>query len=242
MRNLLNHLIICFAVFFISCDQLQQIATDVQNEVGSVSSEPTLSEIINGLKEALQVGTGNTVEALNQKGGYLNNPKLRIPFPPDAQRAADKLRDLGMGKLVDDFENSLNTAAENAASEAKPIFVNAIKSMTFEDAKKILNGPDNAATEYFENRTRQSLYSSFAPKVENSLNNVNVTKHWEQITTTYNKIPLVEKVETDLTKYATDKALDGLFVKLEEEEQKIRENPAARVTDLLKKVFGSVNR
>lgn len=142
-----------------------------------------------------------------------------------------------MGKLVDDFVVSLNNAAEQAAIEAKPIFVNAVKQMTFDDAKKILNGPDNAATEYFKGRTSQQLSEAFAPKVKTSLDQVKVTKYWSEITSTYNKIPFVQKVETDLTKYATDQALKGLFHTLQGEEKKIRQDPTARVTDLLKKVF-----
>ncbi len=224
-----------------SCDELLQIATEVQNEVGGSSdSGLSISEIASGLKEALEVGTGNTVSTLNKAGGYLNSPELKIPFPPDAQRAADKLRDIGMGSLVDNFETSLNTAAENAAIKAKPIFINAIKGMTFDDARKILQGPDDAATEYFKQKTSASLFSTFTPDIKTALDNANVTKYWSKITSTYNKIPLVEAVETDLTKYATNKAMDGLFLTLEKEEKKIRENPADRVTDLLKKVFGSV--
>lgn len=219
-----------------ACNELNQIATEVQKQI-ETPAPLSITEIASGLKQALEVGTGNAVTTLNKSGGYLNNNLIKIPFPADAQRAADKLRELGMGKLVDDFVVSLNQAAEGAALEAKPIFVNAIKQMTFDDAKKILNGPDNAATEYFKTKTQQNLFNAFAPKVKTSLDNVKVTKYWTDITNTYNKIPFVQKVETDLTKYATDKALVGLFSTLQGEEKKIRQDPAARVTDLLKKVF-----
>jgi hypothetical protein len=220
-----------------SCDTLQSI----QN---SMNTPAPLSEsdIIAGLKQALEVGTGNAVGVLNKTDGYLGDALVKIAFPPDAQRAADKLRQLGMNKLVDDFETSLNRAAEKAAAEAKPIFVDAVKQMTFTDARNILNGPDNAATEYFKGKTTPALTSKFSPVISNALNSVNATKYWTDITTTYNKIPMVQKVETDLVKYTTEKALKGLFLKLEGEEKKIRTNPAARVTELLQKVFGSVKR
>ncbi|MCI5058668.1 MAG: DUF4197 domain-containing protein [Flavobacteriales bacterium] len=219
-----------------SCDELHRIGTEVI-ETATESTELSLTEIVNGLKEALTIGTGNAVGFLNKTDGYFKNPEVKIPFPPDAQRAADKLRELGMGSLVDNFVETLNHGAEDAAAAAKPIFVNAVKEMTFDDARKILSGPDNAATEYFKSKTRTVLFNSFTPKIKTSLDKVQVTKHWTQITSTYNKIPLVNKVETDLTKYATDKALDGLFLMVAKEEKKIRQDPLARVTDLLKKVF-----
>ncbi len=235
----MKKILLISALSFVSigCKELSQVATEVQKQVNTPAAGLSLAEITSGLKQALEIGTGNAVTTLNKSGGYLNNSLVKIPFPPDAQRAADKLRELGMGKMVDDFVISLNTAAEQAALEAKPIFVNAVKEMTFDDAKNILNGPDNAATEYFKGKTSQNLSAAFAPKIKTSLDNVKVTKYWNDITSTYNKIPFVQKVETDLTKYATDKALAGLFLTLQGEEKKIRKDPAARVTDLLKKVF-----
>lgn len=231
-------LLMLFALTWFSCDTLQ----DLSKNLPSAGTPLTETEIVNGLKEALQVGTNNASGALSKVDGYLADPLVKILFPPDAQRAADKLRELGMGKLVDDFVTTLNRAAEEAAKEAGPIFVGAIKEMTLTDARNILNGPNNAATNFFRDHTRQKLYDKFMPVVSNKLNAVNCTKYWTDITTTYNKIPFVTKVETDLPKYATNKALDGLFVKLEGEEKKIRENPMARVTELLKKVFGSLDK
>ena len=221
-----------------SCDTLQQVA----NGVGSTSGVLSESDIIAGLKQALEVGTGNASTMLNKTDGYFKDPLVKILFPADAQRAADKLRQLGMGQLVDDFTLNMNRAAESAAKEAAPIFVDAIKSMTFADARNILNGPDNAATEFFKGRTTDALTAKFNPVISSALDSHNVTKYWSDITTTYNKIPLVQKVETDLVKYTTGKALSGLFLKLEGEEKNIRNNPAARVTDLLQKVFGSVKK
>lgn len=230
-----------FAVVILSwtsCDTLNSIS----NGMGATSGVLSESDIIAGLKQALEVGTGNASSMLNKTDGYFKDPLVKILFPPDATRAADKLRQLGMGQLVDDFTLNLNRAAESAAKEAAPIFVDAIKSMTFADARNILNGPDNAATEFFKAKTTDALTAKFTPVISNSLNSHNVTKYWTDITTTYNRIPLVEKVETDLVKYATGKALSGLFLKLEGEEKNIRNNPAARVTELLQKVFGSVKK
>lgn len=235
MKKLAFAFMTMVALSWLSCDTLTQIQKSVEG--GGTLSE---SEIVNGLKQALEVGTGNAVGILNKTDGYFKDPLVKIAFPEEAQRAADKLRDLGMNKLVDDFVLTLNRGAEKAAKEAGPIFVTAIKQMTFQDARQILQGPDNAATEYFKGKTTPALTSKFSPVIKNTLDQVNATKYWTDITSTYNKIPFVNKVETDLVKYTTGKALGGLFLKLEGEEKKIRTNPAARVTDLLKKVFGSV--
>lgn len=220
-----------------SCDTLKSIQDNMES--GGALSE---SDIVAGLKQALEIGTGNAVGILNKTDGYFKDPLVKLPFPPDAVRAADKLRKLGMGKLVDDFVLTLNRGAEKAAKKAGPIFVSAIKQMTFQDARNILKGPDNAATQFFNRKTRTPLYNGFSPVIKNTLDEVNATKYWTDITTTYNRIPLVTKVETDLVKYSTDLALDGLFLKLAKEEKKIRDDPAARVTGLLKKVFGSVSK
>lgn len=235
-----KYLWIAFAVIcltWLSCDTLKSIENSI-NTPAPLSE----TEIVSGLKQALEVGTGNAVGILNKTDGYFGDAFVKILFPAEAQRAADKLRQIGMGKLVDDFVLTLNRAAEKAAAEAKPIFVDAVKQMTFTDARNILQGPDNAATEYFKGKTTPALTSKFSPVISNALNSCNATKYWTDITTTYNKIPLVTKVETDLVKYTTGKALDGLFLKLAGEEKKIRTNPAARVTELLQKVFGSVKK
>jgi hypothetical protein len=248
------------SIFFSSCDSLQHVQngakkfgvdtekmtdtvlenTGLATDSASSKSGLSNSDIIKGLKEALAVGTRNAVSVLNAKDGYLKNPAVKLLFPADAQRAADKLREIGMGSLVDKFEVSLNRAAEDAAIEGQKIFVNAILQMSFADAKGILQGGNGAATKYFKDKTTSQLYASFSPKIKTSLDKGNVTKYWSDITSTYNKIPFVEKVNTDLTAYATNKAMDGLFLKVEEEENKIRLNPAARITDILKKVFGSL--
>ncbi len=218
-----------------SCDVLKEVQ-DVAMGTGGVLSD---SDIVAGLKQALEVGTGNATTKLNAANGYYGDPQVKIPFPAEAQRVADKLNQIGMERQVNDFVLKLNRGAEKAAKEAAPIFVNAIKAMTFTDARNILAGPDNAATMFFKEKTSQPLYGKFSPVIKNTLEEVKAASLWETITTTYNKIPLVTKVNTDLTDYATNKALDGLFLKLAGEEKKIRTDPAARVTDLLKKVFAS---
>jgi hypothetical protein len=199
----------------------------------------TESEIIEGLKEALTKGSGNASATLNKLDGFNANPKIRIPFPPDAQKVAKTLRDVGYGKKVDEFELTLNRSAEQAAKEAAPIFKMAVKNMSFKDAKSILTGSDSAATVYLKNTTYDSLYTKFSPPVKTALNNTSATSKWTELATLYNKLPTTRnKVETDLVAYTTHRALKGLFVTVAEEELKIRKDPMARTSDILKKVFG----
>jgi len=231
--------ILAFALFSLTysgCDVLHEVSKTVMAGEEGLSD----ADIIGGLKQALEVGTGNAANILNKENGYFGDPLVKIAFPQEAQRAADKLNQLGMSSLVNNFVEKMNRGAERAASEAKPIFVNAVKAMTFADARQILTGPDNAATEYFKGRTTSTLYGKFSPVIQNTLEEVKAATLWNKITTTYNKIPLVNPVNTNLTDYVTNRALDGLFLKLAGEEKKIRTDPVARVTDLLKKVFGSV--
>ncbi|MEL6252703.1 MAG: DUF4197 domain-containing protein [Bacteroidota bacterium] len=219
---------------FTSCKELLQVVETV-----ATSTEPSLGEMSSGLKEALTKGAAFAVQTLNKEGGYFNDPLVKIPFPQEAQFAANALRDIGLGSVVDNFEKKLNEGAEKGAALALPIFKNAIREMTFADVKNILLGGENAATNYFREKTLTQLSSAFTPHVKNSLDEVNATQLWTDLTTRYNRIPLVrKKVETDIVKYATGKALNGLFLKLADEEKKIRENPIARTSDLLKKVFG----
>lgn len=222
---------------FTGCDVLLAV---LENAAGEIDTTPTQTEIIQGLKEALAEGTTRAVAGLSAEGGYFNDPTVFIPFPPEAQFAADKLEQLGLGSLIDNFVARLNEGAEKGAKEAAPIFKNAILAMTIADARNILLGQDtHAATNYFETNTRTALYNTFAPKIENVLAQVNAAQIWQELTSRYNSIPLVRnKIETDIVKYATNKALDGLFLKLSMEEEKIRQDPVARTTDLLKKVFG----
>lgn len=216
---------------------------DVLNSSIPVSTDPTLSEMSGGLKDALGNGISSAVNILGAPGGFSKDPLIRIPFPQEAQFAANTLRDIGLGKLVDDFENKLNEGAEKAALKALPIFGNAIRAMTFNDVKNILLGGENAATNYFKQATSQELYNAFAPEVNQVLGEVGVNTLWTEISTRYNSIPFTQrKVETDLVKYATNKAMDGLFAKVAEEEAKIRKEPIARSTELMRKVFSYADR
>jgi hypothetical protein len=201
--------------------------------------ELTDGEIIRGLKEALEIGTANAVQVVSKVNGYYKNSEIKIPLPEDVQKAEKYVRLAGFGDLVDDFELSMNRAAEKAAPEAKSIFWDAIKQMRFDDARKILNGRDNEATLYFEDKTSARLAEVFKPIVGQVMSKVGVTRTYRDLNKKAQTIPFVDSFSFDLDQYVTDQALDGLFIMLAAEEKKIREDPAARVTDLLKKVFAS---
>jgi hypothetical protein len=199
----------------------------------------TDDEIISGLKQALEVGTGNAVATVSRTDGYFKNPKIRIPLPENVQKVEKLLRTTGFGGKVDEFELSMNRAAERAAPEAKAIFWDAIKQMSFTDARQILDGPDNAATQYFQDKTSDKLQVVFKPITHQAMSEVGVTSYYQSIDDKMKSIPFADRMDLDLDQYVTDKALKGLYLMLAEEEKKIRQDPAARVTDLLKKVFGS---
>lgn len=213
--------------------QLLKKAKGLLGGKGGFSKE----EAAEALKEAFIQGTGKGVDLLSQLDGYYGNPEIKIPFPEDARNVEQKLRQIGLSKQVDEAIESLNRAAEDAASGAKDIFVAAIKGLTISDAVNIVKGEKDAGTRFLERQTTDELTSKFSPVIETSLDKVDATKYWSAIMTKYNKIPLVKKVETDLTAYVTQKAIDGLFVMIAKEELNIRQNPAARTTELLKKVF-----
>lgn len=198
----------------------------------------TNDEIIRGLKEALTVGISNGSSQASALDGYFKNNLIKLAFPPDVQRVEARLRQLGLGSEVDKFVLSLNRAAEDAAKKSKPIFVKAITSMSIQDGLSILKGDSTAATKYLQRTTNQELYNQFLPVVDSTLQLNNTTKYYADLVNTYNKIPLVQKVNPDLKQYATQKAIDGLFVLIAQEERKIRKDPVARVSEILKKVFG----
>ncbi|MBN2062775.1 MAG: DUF4197 domain-containing protein [Deltaproteobacteria bacterium] len=235
-------LIACFHLFLNTRVHAEfgfnDIFKGVQKAVG-IGGELSEGKIIEGLKEALEIGTGNAVKLVSKVDGYYNNPKIRIPLPGPVQRVENILRTVGYGPKVDDFLLSMNRAAEKAAPEAKSLFWESIKKMSFEDARKILNGKENEATLYFEDRTRNKLITLFKPVVNKSMSRVGVTNYYQQLDTKVRSIPFTEAFRFDLDQYVTDRALDGLFFMLAEEERKIRQDPVARVTDLLKEVFGN---
>ncbi|MBX2967697.1 MAG: DUF4197 domain-containing protein [Cyclobacteriaceae bacterium] len=216
--------------------QINQALGDLNKSLGG--NELTTAEVGEGLKEALIKGISTGSDQASQVDGFFKNPQIKIPFPPDVKKVEDKLRQIGLGGEVDKFVMALNRGAEDAAKEAKPIFISAIKQMTIQDAWGILKGEENAATEYLKRTTSAQLREKFEPVIGSSLNKVNATKYYGDIISTYNKIPLVEKVNPDLNDYATTKAMDGLFLLIAGEEKKIRQDPVARTTELLKKVFG----
>ncbi len=199
----------------------------------------TTEEVAAGLKEALTNGVSKGSDLASKLDGYYKNPEIKIPFPPEVQQVETKLRQIGMGAQVDKFVESLNRGAEDAAKEAKPIFVTAVKSMTIQDAWAILRGEQDAATQYLKKTTTSQLTDKFLPIVRASLEKVNATKYYADLVNAYNKIPLVQKVNPNLDQYATAKAIDGLFILVAKEEKNIRTNPLARTSDLLKKVFST---
>jgi hypothetical protein len=205
---------------------------------GNTVKAPTNDEIIAGLKEALNHGTNNSTAAVSKEDGYLKNARLFIPFPPEAKKMRDDLVKLGMEKKVNEFETSLNRAAEEAAKTAAPVFLDAIKKMTVTDGMAILKGADTSATHYLKNTTTQDLYTQYKPIVKNAIAKVKVTQYWDPLVKKYNKIPGIKKQNPDLEDYVTKKAMAGLFLLVADEEAKIRKDPMARVTDILKKIFG----
>jgi hypothetical protein len=198
----------------------------------------TDAKVASGLKEALQVGTQNAVNLTGKTDGYFKNQAIKILMPEKLRTLESGLRALGYGPQVDEFVLSMNRAAERAAPAAKQIFWDAIAAMSFDDARKILSGGDTAATEYFRAKTSDKLASAFRPTVEQATNEVGVTRQYKDLVGRYQAIPFAKTESLDLDGYVVDKALAGLFHVVGEEEKKIRTNPAARVTDLLKEVFG----
>ncbi len=221
----------------IDFNKLKKQGTEVLGGVKG-STGLTNADIVSGLKEALTVGSKNAGGLASKVDAYYKNPALFIPFPPEAKKIQETLISLGQTKLVNDFTLTVNRAAEDAAKEAAPIFINAVKAMTIKDGLTILNGSNDAATNFLKSNTQAELLKKFRPIIEKSLSKVNATKYWESIITTYNKVPLVTKMNPDLAGYTTQKAIDGLFILVAKEELNIRQNPAARVSDILKKVFG----
>lgn len=229
-------------LFFTSCETLNQ-AGQILAQTGALGGNPTQTEIALGLKQALEFGTSYSSERLSANDGYFGNLAIKILFPEEAQKVERTLRSVGLNNLADNVILSLNRAAESAAREAKPIFVNAIKQMTITDAANILLGRQNdAATQYFQRVTTNLLADRFRPIVETNLSRVGATKNWSEAVGYYNKIPMVADINSDLTGYVTQKAIQGLFYEIAQEELKIRANISARNTPLLQKVFGYADR
>jgi hypothetical protein len=204
---------------------------------------PSSFEIGGALKEALQQGTTKSADKLSAVNGFFSDAAVKILFPPEAKRVESTLRGMGLNKLCDDVILSLNRAAEDAAKEAKPIFIDAIKKMTLNDVTGILMGQKDAATQYFKRTTTTELAAKFKPVIQASLNKTGATKYYGTAAGEYNKLPFVKHLNPDISDYATQKTIDGLFVEIAQEELKIRQNlPAARSTPLLQKVFSFADK
>jgi len=234
MRMLLVFTVIVLTAFPASA-QLDKIFKSLG---GGEKSGLSDVKIGSGLKEALQVGTGNAVNLTGKTDGYFLNQAIKILMPEKLKTFEKGLRAVGYGPQVDEFVLSMNRAAEKAAPFAKQIFWDAIGEMTFDDSKKILSGNETAATDYFKGKTTNKLTDVFKPIVSDAMNEVGVTRQYKDLVGRYESIPFVKKESFDLDHYVVTKALDGLFHMVGEEEKKIRKNPAARTTELLKEVFG----
>jgi hypothetical protein len=215
-----------------------QILQDAMKVIDQGKGGLTEKDAADGIREALIKGTGQSVAFVSKTDGYFLNPEIKIPFPENAKNIESKLRAIGLGSKVDEMVQTINHAAENAAKEAEPIFVSAIKGMNISDALQIIRGKNDAATQYLSKTTTPDLRTKFKPVIKSSLDKVDATRMWSELINDYNQIPFVTKQNPDLAAYVTDKAISGLFTMIAKEEVKIRQNPAARTTDLLKKVFG----
>lgn len=229
---------IAFVLGACTTAQINQAITDANKAMGG-SKPLTTAEVGEGLKEALIAGISKGSDLVSNTDGYFKNPEIKIPFPPDVKKVEDRLRQIGLGSEVDKFVMTLNRGAEDAAKEAKPIFISAIKQMTIDDAWAILKGEPDAATQYLKRTTSGQLKAKFSPVIQTSLEKVNATKYYSELVTRYNSIPLVQKVNPDLDEYATELAMQGLFTMIAKEEKNIRQDPVARTSDLLKRVFGA---
>jgi hypothetical protein len=223
--------LVAFSLF--SCAEMPQVLDQLPQGTGVLSQ----AEIGNGLKEALNNGIAKQVSKLTATDGFFKNEAVKILLPEELQTVDKKLRQIGMSKLADEGLKVINRAAEDAVKEATPIFVDAVKQMRFTDAKNILMGNESSATTYLQNTTSTALYTKFNPVIKNSYTKVGADKVWKEIITKYNSIPLVKKVNPDLTDYTTKKAMEGVFKMIAVEEKDIRTNLASRSSDLLRKVF-----
>lgn len=226
-----------------ACDDLKQIAGNLPT--AGTTPGLTNDEVISGLKEALNVGIKNSVSMASVTDGFLKNQDIRLPFPEDAIKVKQKAIEWGLSGQVDKFETTLNRAAEEATKTALPIFVDAIKNMSIQDGFTVLRGGDGAATKFLRDNTTSRLVAAFSPKVGEAISKVKLTDYWNPIITKYNSAMSItggQKINPDLNAYVTERAIDGLFKLVEKEENKIRKDPAARVTEILVKVFGSLKQ
>lgn len=224
--------IILFIFNFTACAELQQVVSQLPQGT-TIGND----EIASGLRQALNLGIDKQVSKLTQADGFFKNELVKIVLPDELKKVDKTLRDVGLGNLADEGLKVLNRAAEDAVKEATPIFVDAVKNITFADAKNILLGNDNAATQYLTGRTETALYAKFNPVIKKSFSKVGADQIWSNLITRYNALPLTADVNPDLTDYVTTQALKGVYTMIAVEEKDIRTNFSSRTTDLLKKVF-----
>lgn len=240
MKRIVLPLLLLSGVASFAQSGLLKKASGLLNKTTSGSTSLSNDDIVAGLKEALSVGAQNGANQLSSVDGFFANAAIKVLMPPEAKKVESTLRSAGMGKLVDNAILSMNRAAEEASKSAAPIFVNAVKSMSFQDALGILKGSDTAATGYLRGKTVSALTTAFRPVIDSALQKTSATQYWKTLIDTYNKLPTTfNKINPDLAGYVTEKSLSGMFYQVAQEEQKIRKDPAARVSDILKKVFGS---
>ena len=251
-KNIRNSVLIILVTLFSSIGYSQininKLANKIKSELSSKKNENSsllsTEEVVKGLKEALNIGVKKGVEKASASGGFLKNDLIRIPFPQEAKNVRDKAMQMGLDTIVEKFEATLNEAAEEACKTATPIFINAITNMSISDGFNILKGEDNAATIYLKNQTSRELYKSFIPEVTKAIEKVKLTVYWNPLVTKYNQTTRLtgkEKVETDLNKYVTDRAIDGILKLIAAQEKEIRKNPMQRTSDILKKVFSTLD-
>ena len=252
MKKNLSKILFLFSLscLFCTCSSqinMNKLSNKVKDQIEEKKPKSTNAlsneEVIKGLKEALTIGVEKGASSASKINGFLKNDAIRLPFPPDAQKVRDVAMKWGLDNKVEKFEQTLNTAAEEACKTAGPIFKNAVKNMSVKDGFQILKGEENAATTYLTNQTSSALYDAFLPEVKKAIATVKLTAYWEPLTKKYNQSTRLsgnEPINTDLNKYVTEKAIEGLFHLVEIEEKAIRKDPLQRTSDLLKKVFGSL--
>lgn len=229
----MKRILLCFLIFqLVGCAELQQVVNQLPQ--GTTIGD---AEIAQGLREALNLGIEQQVNKLALKDGFFRNELVKILLPEELKKVDKTLRDIGLGNLADEGLRILNRAAEDAVQQATPIFVDAVKGITFADARQILLGSDNAATSYLQRTTETKLYNKFNPVIEDSFKKVGADQIWRNIITKYNSLPLTSDVNPDLTDYTTQEALEGVYTMIAIEEKEIRTKISSRTTDLLKKVF-----
>lgn len=226
--------LLCFSVFLVlGCTELQQVVNQLPQGTPGIGN----AKIAQGLRDALNLGIEKQVNKLALKDGFFKNELVKIVLPDELKKVDKTLRDIGLGNLADEGLRVINRAAEDAVKEATPIFVDAVKGITFADARQILLGADNAATGYLERSTSTKLYNKFNPIIKSSFNKVGADRIWKNIITKYNDLPFTNDVNPDLTDYTTSEALDGVYTMIAIEEKEIRTKISSRTTDLLRRVF-----